>query len=322
MPTNTTLIIGAGIAGLAAARKLADAGQYVLVIDKGRGVGGRMATRHMGDTRLDHGAQYFSAKTPVFQQFVKEAQRAGAVLEWRPGIPDVAHPRWVGNSGMNVVAKYLLQDVPVLKGKRITQIMAEPHGWTVLTEKAEAHSGEALLITMPAPQALDLLQNSLLDLPVSLHDRLREVEYQPCLAVLATLHQPSGIPAPGGIRLDDEPLAWLADNFQKGVSKIPSVTIHATFDFSQKHLDGDLQRAGRDLLDAAAPWVPAHSIVDWQIHRWRFSRAHRRLPEPFLEADTPFPLLFGGDGFGIGNVEGAYLSGLAMAQRLLERVSV
>ena len=61
MQLNTeTLIIGAGLSGLSAAQTLVRSGRSVLVVDKGRGVGGRLATRRIGDATLDHGAQFFT----------------------------------------------------------------------------------------------------------------------------------------------------------------------------------------------------------------------------------------------------------------------
>jgi predicted NAD/FAD-dependent oxidoreductase len=50
------LIIGAGMSGTAAA-ELSRAGRKLLVVDKGRGVGGRMASRRIGEAVFDHGAQ-------------------------------------------------------------------------------------------------------------------------------------------------------------------------------------------------------------------------------------------------------------------------
>ncbi|MFM7188226.1 MAG: FAD-dependent oxidoreductase [Armatimonadota bacterium] len=52
MKSVDVAIIGAGLAGVAAAGDLAAAGKSVLVIDKSRGIGGRMATRRHAGTRI------------------------------------------------------------------------------------------------------------------------------------------------------------------------------------------------------------------------------------------------------------------------------
>lgn len=315
------LVLGAGIAGLAAAQRLVANGIPVLVLDKGRGVGGRMATRRSGAATFDHGAQYFSAKTIDFQNFVREASAAGAVREWRPDIPDKVHPRWVGAAGISAVPKFMAEKLTVQTGKKAVQILALPKGWQVVTDDGVRYTADALIVTIPAPQALELLANSPVDLPDTALEPLRHIAYYPCLAVLATLDRPSGIPAPGGLLTGGEPISWVADNFQKGISGAPSMTIHGSPEFSHRHLDGDLQQAGRLLLEAAASWIRPAQVVEWQIHRWRYSLAWQRHPEPFWQAAGPHPLLFGGDGFGVGNVEGAYLSGLAMAIQVMSRLS-
>ena len=48
MPDDSCIVVGAGISGLLAAHELRNAGWHVTVLDKGRGVGGRMATRRLG----------------------------------------------------------------------------------------------------------------------------------------------------------------------------------------------------------------------------------------------------------------------------------
>ncbi|MFW5789075.1 MAG: FAD-dependent oxidoreductase [Spirochaetota bacterium] len=52
-------VVGAGIAGLTAARRLVDASLDVTVLDKGRGVGGRMATRRFGGATRRFGGATF-----------------------------------------------------------------------------------------------------------------------------------------------------------------------------------------------------------------------------------------------------------------------
>ena len=74
------LIIGAGLAGLSAANKLKHAGHNVLIIDKGRGIGGRLAGRRIGDASFDHGAQFFTAREASFKATVEGWIEAGVAL--------------------------------------------------------------------------------------------------------------------------------------------------------------------------------------------------------------------------------------------------
>ena len=53
-------VIGAGIAGLTAARHLHQAGYRILVLEKSRGLGGRLATRRVDGQPIDHGCRYIS----------------------------------------------------------------------------------------------------------------------------------------------------------------------------------------------------------------------------------------------------------------------
>ncbi|MEO1259709.1 MAG: FAD-dependent oxidoreductase [Bacteroidota bacterium] len=310
------IIIGAGIAGMAAARMLADANYAPLVIDKGRGMSGRMATRRWDEATFDHGAQYFSARTDEFQAFVDNA--AEAIKPWMSVSSGRLHPRWIGTNGMNSIPKLLAKNINVLKKKKVTRIKQLEDGWQVQTDTQDVYQAEALLITIPAPQAIQLLENSQIELPAN---PLPTIAYHPCLVVLAKLDQPSGIPVPGGLSTNGAVVSWMADNFKKGISKTPAVTLHASPEFSTQHLDGDLQAAGQVMLETVQDILLPAQVTDWKVHRWRYSLCYQRHNEPFWPAGTKFPLLFGGDGFGeTANVEGAFLSGKTMAKKVLERL--
>ena len=56
--------------------------------------------------------------------------------------------------------------------------------------------------------------------PGELRARLEGLAYERCLAVMAVLDGPAGIPAPGFVAPDAGPIAWLADNQAKGVSAV------------------------------------------------------------------------------------------------------
>jgi hypothetical protein len=60
-------------------------------------------------------------------------------------------------------------------------------------------------------------------------------------------------------------------------------------------------------------------LIRWQVHRWRYSRPVVAHPEACLFTQEPALLAFAGDAFGTPRVEGAFLSGRAAAQALLNR---
>ncbi|QJW89191.1 NAD(P)-binding protein [Spirosoma taeanense] len=328
----SALIIGAGMAGLTAARELTRYGWDVVVLDKGRGVGGRMATRRIepassqtmpaGLIRADHGASYFPVRTPEFRQVVAQLIEAHVVKEWHLETAQVADvsvegPYYTGVEGMSAVPKYLARNLTIQTNQKVIRITSEAAGWLVETESGESYRAEALISTLPAPQALMLLQQSSFNLSAADQTALSGIRYQPCLAVIAALSEPSRIPAPGAVRHPTDDVAWVADNQQKGISSNPSVTVHASAAFSQRHLeDADLNAVGRQLLNQLDEWIPANAVATIQVHRWRYSLADERYPAPFLNAQAPFPLVFGGDGFGAGGVEGAFMSGLRLAEFL------
>ncbi len=320
----TTLIIGAGLAGLTAARELTKQGYDVLIYDKGRGVGGRLATRRLANGRADHGAQYFSARSADFQALTQAMLSAGVVREWHIEQSDPAsfqHPRYVGADGMSSIAKYLAEGLNVQTGKRVVAVEQVGQAWQVAFDDGQTITADSLIVTMPAPQVLALWAESGLTLTSAEQATLESIHYEPCLAVLLQLSQPSNLPTPGGLKLSaDSPVAWIADNQQKKISPaLPTVTLHASHGYSQQHVDdADLTALIPELIAATAEYISPAAIVDQQIHRWRYSNATKRHDQPFLLASTVAPLLFGGDGFGQGNVEGAYLSGLAMARELLK----
>lgn len=298
------VIIGAGMAGLTAANELKSKGYSVKVIDKGRGVGGRLATRRIGEAKLDHGAQYFSTKTSDFQNFTAELLNKGILKEW--DIDGFSHKRMIGAEGMSNIAKYLAKDIEIITSERITKITDNQ----IISESEKVFEFDKLIITIPAPQAIDLLKNSNLKIP----KQLFEIQYQPCIAALVVLNQESNLPKSGGLKLENHPISWIADNFVKGISPKYAVTIHASPEFSNEYLEYDMSEIGKKLLDLASKWIPATSIESYQTHRWRYSLADKRAEENYISLNEN--ILIGGDGFGIGNVEGAFLSGMAMANAI------
>lgn len=308
------LIVGAGIAGLAAATDLQAAGRTVLVMDKGRGVGGRMASRRIGAARFDHGAQFMTAKHPRFAAAMAQWHQLGVVSEWHRG-SGAAHIRWRGNPAMTAVAKHLARDLRVRLQTRIVSLRRTATSWLAEVESGEALQANAVILTPPIPQSLGLLDAGNVEVPPDIRADLDGIQYERCLAVMAVLDAPARVPPPGGLAPPEAPIAWIADNQAKGISPIPAVTLHATPAFSVENGDGDRTLNGQRLLQAAAPWLGAQ-VTEFQVHAWRYSKPIQVLPAKTLMLSRSPPLFLAGDAFGGPRVEGAALSGWTAAETL------
>lgn len=326
-PLLDVLVIGAGIAGLTAARVLDAAGQSVLVLDKARGVGGRMATRRIdtpeGTAVFDHGAQFFTARGKAFRAQVERWRADGAAHTWchgfatQDGATVDGHPRYRGAPSMTGPAKALSDGLALQLRTRVAALRREHGAWRVEAEDGRRWQARSLVLTPPVPQALALLDAGAVTLPRPARQLLEAVDYDPCLALLAALDGPAGVPPPGGVVLAGEPLSVVVDNQRKGISALPALTLHATPEWSREHFDAAPEWVRDVLLEAAAPWLGSARVTAWQLHRWRYSLSLHRHPESHLLVLGPPPVAFAGDGFGGALVEGAVESGTKAAAALL-----
>ena len=71
------IILGSGIAGLAAARLAEKENKSVLVVDKGRRLGGRVSTRRKNGFLFNHGAQFVTARGNRFSALLADASKCG-----------------------------------------------------------------------------------------------------------------------------------------------------------------------------------------------------------------------------------------------------
>lgn len=350
------IVVGAGMAGLCTAWELAAAGRSVVVLDKGRGVGGRVATRRLGSAVCDHGAQFFTVRGRAFGGIVAEAQAAGAVEEWcrgfgrggslgtRDGGAD-GHPRWRGTHGMTDLPKQLAAWLTAGAGGGRCEIrtaakataVAVADGLVRLTlDDGAPLLGSGAILTPPVPQSLDLLAAGGLSagserVEATAWQSLRTVAYDPCFALMLVLDRPSRVPPPGGIQFDPAaggPIAWVADNHQKGISPVPALTIHADGAFSSRHFDTPPEEVMATLIDHARPWIdgdPATVVVEKSLQRWKFALPTTIIPEPLVAVSHTPPVACCGDAFAGPRVEGAASSGLAagrwLARMLADRPS-
>lgn len=321
---SSFLVIGGGISGLMIARSLQESGYSVRVLDKGRGFGGRLATRRAMPARYDHGAQFFTVRDPRFQVWVDKWLTTGVIREWfdrHEGTSTDAegHPRYVGVHGMSDIAKWLAVGVDVRRATRALALSRRRGIWTVHTDSDWDYQTETLILTCPVPQALDLLDSSELDYGNGDSDKLRAVRYEKGLALMGLLDGPSGLPGFGGIKVDDGgPLNWIADNEMKGISEVPAITLQSTAAFAEEHWDTEDAVRGQLMVDAAAPYLSS-KISEFSCHRWGFTKPVVTFGAPYF-SNQSLGLLIAGDGFGGPRVEGAALSAIETIQYLFEAI--
>ncbi len=344
-------IVGAGIAGLTCARELQQAGHQVVILEKSRGVGGRMATRRLHNTRADHGTCYLSPKGAQLQALMTDLAEKGIVQIWTDRVYDLGAdgvlqapvnqvPRYVAAAGMNAIAKSLVPNLDIRFSQRVVGLEQTPdHTWNLALEVPSpdastptiAHlAAKAVVVTAPAPQAVDLLAPlEETALSVEFLAALRSVEFTPCIAVMAG-YAPECLQDWQTQFADVKAIAfaghaglgWIGlDSSKRAAPTQPVFVVQSTAGFAQTHLDDeDLTLAGRSLLaSAAALLIPWLATPEWmQVHRWRYAFSSRPLAQPYLASASPL-LVCAGDWCGGDRVENALLSGLAAARYLNSR---
>ena len=307
-------VIGAGLSGLVAARSLASSGHSVVVLDKGRGVGGRLATRRIGEAVFDHGAQFFTVRDPKFQALVDGWLAAGVVRVWCHGFgaEQDGFPRYVGSAGMTSIAKHLATGLDVRTSSLVFSVLpAANGGWTTTLDTGEAFDSDAVILTAPIPQSFGFAFTGGVEFP----EELRTIDYDRTLGLLVALDGPPAIPSPGALQNPDGVFSFVGDNQAKGISPVPAVTFHANPQWSAEHWDTPHDKAEELLRSAAGAYLGNASILASNFKRWRFATPQRNWPDRFWSNDAG-NMVVAGDAFAGPRVEGAALSGLAAAEAL------
>ena len=322
-------VIGAGLAGAAAARALSAAGHDAVLFDKGRGPGGRLSSRRAetprGELRFDHGAQFVTASTSGFQGLLESAVEAGAAEPWRARLVSIdrggnAHPlraaeRYVGTPGMNALVKHALSGLDVHPGRRVRKMAGAAGAWTLKFEDGGVEGPfERVALTLPPEQLMDFLARSDGDF-ADIIAEARRVRIAPCWTVMAVL-EGSFDPDFDGAKIYGGAIRWMARMAARpGGGDAEAIILQASPDWSEAFLEDDPEFVARQLCEEAYVRFAMPSPVWTRAHRWRYAM----VTEP---AGSPCALGEGGTAGAAGDwrlggkAEAAWTSGDALGRAL------
>ena len=328
-------IIGAGMAGVACARTLQQAGHRVTLLEQADAAGGRTRAVQSACGSHDAGAQYFTVRDARFAQAlattpglcrpwsvstVRVLDGAGRVVS---AAPPPGEPHWVAEPAMDaLVARW----ATALTGLRtyfgVSRLSRSRGQWQVHAPDGDIAGFDAVLLALPVPQAQALLQAS--GIQTAWSGALAQVRMAPCWTLMLGFAQAvrPGLTTLGpqwnAARSTHHRIAWLARESSKpGREQIERWTVQASPAWSREHAGDDEARAGAKLLKAFAEITGIRATPAWsRAVLWHEAQTTAPLGRPFLWER--------GSGLGacgdwcLGHrVEDAFVSGLELALAVL-----
>lgn len=285
------VVVGAGISGLILAHRLKKAGQEVLVLDKAKSVGGRMATRRDGDAAFDHGAQYSSSD-------FKELFQSEFWSSWFQSAHSV---KYSYKAGLNKAAKDLSSGLQVMCDHKVVQIK----NGGVLTLDIEGAAvpvlTRRLYLTCPVPQARDLMLASQIIYP----EELEQIFYAKALVGLFRVE--SDIQALHDFKyVEDEGrgIFSVANQKSKSVSESLAFTVVMNSKFSENYFnlpDAEILFLIENCFESFLRNVLKLNEKDYilirsQVKKWRYSHPLTIYKDLYCQIPGQ-PIVLLGDGF-------------------------
>ena len=323
-------IVGAGIAGLTAARQLQSQGHHVTIYEKSSGVSGRMSTRQTEVGGFDHGAQYFTAISDRFKKEIADWRKVGWVVPWESRLVTLEYgasspagrsgKRYVPVPGMSSLGKQLAHGLDIRTEQQIIALEPFENQW-LLSVKSDmvpiavsAGPFDAIIFAIPPEQATTLVQGH-----AAFGKQIGKIRLEPCWTLMLAFQTPLNLPYDGAWVAHSR-LGWIARDTSKPDHRAGERWVcHATQAWSVEHLEDDPERVKEKLSKAfheatGSPIQPIHAVA----HRWRFAQASTPLPDVYLW-DAKKRIGVCGDWFsvgleGAGRVENAFLSALELAK--------
>ena len=307
------IIIGAGLSGLVAAKNLLEKqNDNVLILEKSRGVGGRIATRRTLDTRFDHGAQFYKITNDILP-FHNGWKKENLSEYW---YTNSKGEHWNSPQGLTALAKQLAISLNI-KLETLVKTLAFKNGiWTLTSDKGEIFKCDKLIISAPIPQALELIERSNINELINQSDfhELKNIKYSKALVALLTLEDDLGFSPSGYQEFNHDDIFSISDQKIKKVSTISALTLTMNDSFSEKYFDELDETTLAEILNRFKQKYPEAKIKSFELKKWRYCKPGSTYKNYFCEIAPSLFLI--GDSFGGSSLSGAIRSANALTDTL------
>lgn len=315
MLVEPVIVVGAGMSGIAVARTINAAGRPVVVMDRGRRIGGRMAVHTVNERPVDIGASYFTVSDPSFESVVHDWQQRSLARPWTDtfhlrdaeGLSTKTGPmRWAANRGLRSLVEDLAKGLDV-RSQTVRQVAPGP--------LVDDVSAAAVVLAMPDPQARRLLHpcfGTELDVLTD--------PFEPVVVLTATWGRRCWTDGLDGLFVThDDAISWVADDGRRRGDLAPILVAHSTPSLAENHLSSP-QNAARPMMESLRRVLEISEAASASyVHRWTFAKPAKTRTEPYFLGESMVGLC--GDAWSERpRVESAYLSGTALGQAVLDRL--
>lgn len=332
-------IIGAGLSGLTLAHKLKNLGE-ITIIEKSRGVAGRMSTRRAGDYRFDHGTQHFTIRDPKFMEFLKPLFDKKIIKPWVARFSEIDNFKitfsriwsestnnmhYVGCPNMNSICKELaamLEDlVEIRLNCKAEKIISNNNSWEIIDiEGNSLGKYDWIFSAIPAEQAFDLLPKNFEHI-----EKVEETKMSSCFSLMLALNKKLDLGWDAAV-VKNSIISWATFCSSKPDRKITKdksgnevycYLITARNKWSEAHIDDDILDVTTSLKEEAQKLMNFNddNILHQDIQKWRYANISKNSGDQSL-IDNKNKIGVCGDWLIQGRVEAAFLSANDLARKL------